>query len=156
MPARSGPLYVFEIAEALARQPGRSKTDPDEARRIAQEMFGQFQRGEFGEKEVIVQYGDPARFLTIAEARANRISHGRPWVEVDLNLWYAAVALTYPAAQRFIERCGLLGAKRLLDEWFAGRSRHKIPTHVRRRVVLRPGQRNPVEYNRVGIPVPNP
>ena len=124
MPAGGGPFFIFELAQALARLPGRLEFDHEESRRIGQDMFERFERGDFREHEVLVQYRDPSRFIPARDAMADARNQGRPW-EIDPNLWYVGVALTYPAAKRYIECCGLTGAQRLLDEWFTS------PTSVR-------------------------
>jgi len=116
--ARPGPFYVRDIAQALALRPGRAEIDRDEARRIADSMFGAFERGEFGETEVVVRYGDPPRFGTIRQAMDEASGGGYQWIDIDPNLWFAAVALTYAAAKRYVESGGLAGAARVLREWF--------------------------------------
>jgi hypothetical protein len=115
MPVRPGPFYIFEIAQALTRQPGDIAIDRDKARAISDEMFDMYERGEFREEEVVVRYGNPPRIGTIAEAKKDA---GDSWDEIHPNFWYAAVALTYPAAKRYVESCGLAGAERLLKQWF--------------------------------------
>ena len=116
MPVRPGPFYIFELAQALTRQPGDIAIDRDKARAISNEMFDMYERGEFSEAEVVVRFGNPPRIGTIAEAKKDA---GDSWGDgIDPNLWYAAVALTYPAAKRYVESCGLAGAERLLKQWF--------------------------------------
>lgn len=117
MPAGGGPFYILDLAQALARLPDRLEFDRDESYRIGRDMFEWFQRGKFKAEEVVVRYGDPPRFIAIGDAMADARRHGKP-SEIDPNLWYAAVALTYTAAKRYIECCGLAGAQRLLNEWF--------------------------------------
>jgi hypothetical protein len=116
---RIGPFYVHEIARALAREPGRAKFDSDEARLIADHMFLAFEHGEFCEKEVVVSHGSPPRIGTIPQAKDEASARGYQWIDIDPNLWYAGVALTYAAAKRYIESCGFAGAERVLLDWFA-------------------------------------
>jgi hypothetical protein len=117
VPARSGPFYVIEIAQALARRPGHLEFDRAEARRIAYDMYDAFERGEFADEEVVARYGDPPRIGPIAQAAEEARRQGWEW-EMHAELWYRAVALTDSAARRYIEGCGLTGAARLLGEWF--------------------------------------
>jgi hypothetical protein len=42
---------VIEIAQALARLPGRLEFDRDEAHRIGEDMYDAFERGEFTDEE---------------------------------------------------------------------------------------------------------
>jgi hypothetical protein len=125
VPARLGPFYVFEIAEALARQPGRLKFDRDEAHRIGDHMFGAFERGEFGPDEAVVCFGKPPKMGPIARAKEEAKRTGYEWIDIDPNLWYRAAALTYPAAKRYVESCGLASAPRLLGEWFSDAPRER-------------------------------
>jgi hypothetical protein len=118
LPARLGPFDVLEIAQALARQPDRLEIDRDEARRIGDDMFGAFERGEFAADEVVVRFGEPSRIMPIARAAEEAKRAGYNWDDMHPSLWYRAAALTYPAAKRYVESCGLASAPRLLGEWF--------------------------------------
>ena len=134
MPGCQGPFYIFEIAYALARQPGRLETDQDEAKRIAKDIAERYLRGEFEHQEVVAKFGDPPRFVPYANT-------GEYDPEtINLNLWYVAVALTYPGAKRYIENCGLAGAARLLREWFGER----LAVGERRRPGPTPKKRNEI------------
>jgi hypothetical protein len=120
MPVRPGPFYVSELAVALARLPGRLEFDRDEADHIAYDMLQARERGDFADEEVVARYGDPALFVPISQIPEEPGGLGPALAPefIRKTLWYAAVALTYPAAKRYIERCGLAGAARLLAEWF--------------------------------------
>jgi hypothetical protein len=131
MPARAGPFYVFEIAQALSRLPGRVEIDQDEAHRIGADMYDWYRRGGFTEHEVVAQYGDPLRWGPITQREEEARQRGEGWEDLHLGLWYVAIALTYHAAKRYVEGCGLAGAKRLLSEWFGspeGRKGQSRPT----------------------------
>ncbi len=123
-------FYIFEIAQKLAREPGRLEFDRDEAYRIGGDMYDWYRRGEFGEREVVAQYGDPPSFGPIGRAEEEARRRGQEWQDLDFGLWYGAIGLTYPAAKRYVEGCGLAGAARVLRDWFsdADQSRGKRPT----------------------------
>lgn len=118
MSEHPGPFYIFEIAQKLARQPGRLEFDRDEAHRIADDIYDWYRRGEFGEQEIVAQYGDPPCFGPLARAEDEAKQRGQEWEDISFGLWYAAIALTWAAAKRYIAGCGLAGAARLLSEWF--------------------------------------
>jgi hypothetical protein len=118
VPLHVGPFYVHEIAYALARRPGRIECDYDEARCIGADMFDWYGRGKFGEQEVVAQYGDPLRWGPITQRQEEARQRGEAWEDLHLGLWYAVIALTYPAARRYVEGCGLEGAQRVFEEWF--------------------------------------
>src|SRR5262249_46092821 len=73
---------------------------------------------EFAEEEVVVQYGEPSRIGSIADAKQDAVLRGMEWTDVDPTLFYAGVALTEPATKRFVRGCGLAGATRVLLERF--------------------------------------
>jgi hypothetical protein len=82
-------------------------------------MFGAFERAEFAADEVVVRFGEPSRIVPIARAAEEAQRAGYNWDDMHPCLWYRAAALTYPAAKRYVESCGLASAPRLLGEWFA-------------------------------------
>lgn len=129
-PEHPGPFYISEIAQKLARQPGRLGFDLDEAHRIAGDIYDWYARGKFSEQEIVARYGDPPRFGPIARAEEAR-QRGKGWQEIDLGLWYAAIALTRTGAKRYVEGCGLAGAARLLSEWFGPTDGRKPGLRVR-------------------------
>jgi hypothetical protein len=135
-------FYIFEIAQALAREPDRLEVDWDEAHRISATIYDAYMRGEFAEEEVMVRYGDPPRIGSIAEAKQDAMLRGMEWTDVYPMLWYAAVALTESATKRFVGGCGLAGASRVLLEWFPtspGQPLSKVDPKQRRRPGPQPG-----------------
>jgi hypothetical protein len=114
MPGKTGPFYnVFWIAQRLAREPGRSKFDLDEAHHLGRDMFDWFTRDELAEQEAVLEFEEPGRFISVAQAKEER---GETWEELDWYLFYAVVALPSPTLKRFLERCGHAGVPRLLRE----------------------------------------
>jgi hypothetical protein len=113
-PVEGGGIYVFKLADALARSPGQLKVDFDEARRIAKDIAERYLRGEFMHEEVVGKVG-PAEFRPYRDT--GEYEEGT----INFNLWFAGIALTVPAAKRYVECCGLQGAPRVLAEWFCER-----------------------------------
>jgi hypothetical protein len=106
------PIFIGDLARSLARLPGRLEFDREEAVRIATDIAERYLRGEFADEEVVAMAGDPPRFIPYVHTGEYRAG------TINANLWYAAVALTPPAVRRYLERCGLAGAPRVLAEWF--------------------------------------
>lgn len=114
MLTRPGPFYIFEIAHAVARLPGRAEVDEPEARRLGDDMAEWWCRGEFRECEAVVNAGDPPRQRP-EMMEENR--HSCPEWRLSHSEWYATVMLTAPALQRYLEGCGFAGGQRVLREW---------------------------------------
>ncbi len=63
MPLRDRKEFqVEEIADALARKPGRREIDGQERRRIVIDVFGWIMRGEFDDCDVLMLVGSPQLF----------------------------------------------------------------------------------------------
>jgi hypothetical protein len=121
MLTRSGPFYIFEIARAVARLPGRAEVDEQEAHRLAGDMYEWYSRGEFRDCEVVVPADDPISLRPLAEVIEDARCRDPKWCLSDLE-WNRGVMLTAPAVQRYLEGCGFTGAPRVLREWFGAAS----------------------------------
>jgi hypothetical protein len=118
-----------EIADELARKPGRREVDKAETQRIGIELVQWFERGEFADDEVLAPFGDPPHFrplkplLEDARRQAERV--GR-----RIELEWRELILTRPALRTYLERSTLDGAPRLLRERFSAADgrRGKRPT----------------------------
>jgi hypothetical protein len=107
-----------QIARRLARLRGRAEVDEDEAYRVLNELIAWYERHEFAEDEVLVLVDDPPHFAALKprldEVEREYRREGRP----ILHFWRDGVLLTRPALRRYLERSTLIGAPRLLLEWF--------------------------------------
>jgi hypothetical protein len=111
-------LFRFrEISTWLARHPGRLEWDADEARRIVEDIFDRFERGEFCPADVLVSIAEPPYFVPVhsfieiardPEDRTERESEIRTRSIVE---W--CLMLRRPALELYLGRCGLEGAPRL-------------------------------------------
>jgi hypothetical protein len=117
MLARLGPFYIFQIGEALARLPGRIEVDPEEARRITDDIGEWYLRGEFRDDEVFACAGDPPSLRSLAEIKEDSRRRGEIW-RLTQPIWRAGYMLTASALRRYLEGCGLSGAARVSSEWF--------------------------------------
>jgi hypothetical protein len=104
------PLGV--IALRLSRKAGRLETDEDEAYRIVVHLKGYCDRDEFGDDEVVVLVNEAPHIVPAKDRLAQEFGSAIP-----LLIWRDAVLLTRSAVERFLRRCGLAGAPRLLAEW---------------------------------------
>jgi hypothetical protein len=105
----NGGVYISRLARALARLPDRLEFDRDEAQRVVIDIAERWRDGDIARDDAIVFGGAP--------------QHWRPFADFpedvdNLWLWETAVALTEPAARRYVETCGLAGAQRVLREMF--------------------------------------
>jgi hypothetical protein len=115
----SDPILVRTLAEALARLPGRLEVDKEEAERIGVDLWERRQRGEFSAEEIVAQFVRP-------DDPPDAPRTWRPLADLDADIclgewWYGSVALTRPAARRYVVNCGLAGAPRVFVEWFGSR-----------------------------------
>ena len=130
------PIRIQKLAQELARFPGRLEIDKQEAWRIAVDTAERYIRGEFDQKEVVAMVArDPPRFLPYIETGEY---DGKT---LNLNLWWAAIALTRPAALRYLENCGLTGAERVLREMFGAPA---APPQLRKAPGPRPALREKI------------
>jgi hypothetical protein len=121
MRIRPDPLYVYYLALALARLPGRLEVDHDEANRILDDIAEQYERGDFAENEVLASYlGPPPGLRSLAEIKQDAEGRGEP--SPSLGEIRVCGILSYAAAKRYVEASGLAGAPRVLREWFGAGS----------------------------------
>jgi hypothetical protein len=125
---RPGPAYIFEIARAMARRPGRVEVDCEEAHRITDDIAEWYLRGEFGDDEVVAYASDPPSLRSLAEIKEDARRRGEIW-RLSQPEWRAAYMLTVPAVRRYLEGCGLVGAPRVRQEWFGRTTRVKPTPH---------------------------
>jgi hypothetical protein len=129
-PIKQRQLFKFgEIADALARNPGRQEVDMAESARIAGNLVEWFNCGEFADEEVLASFDDPPHFRPLRPS----LEDVQRQAEQDCRLDWRELILTRPALKTYLERTSLDGASRLLHEWFpdADRSRGKPPTAKR-------------------------
>ena len=130
-------FQVEEIADALARKPGRCEIDGQERRRIVIDVFGWIMRGEFDDCDVLMLVGSPqlfAPFLPEFRAVKEEVEQEglniwanpdsgahRPGIELHLGkirINIEALVLRRGALERYLEGCALEGVPRLRLEWF--------------------------------------
>ena len=138
-------FQVAEIAEALARLPGRPEVDPQLRRSITNDLYEWIERREFAEEDVLMLVGGSKLFVpfpldeVLNDATQKLIgnpksSPRRPVFELssfDRLVWLnlGAIILTRPAVRRYLDRCGFDGAPRVTAEWFrkAAKPRRQNP-----------------------------
>lgn len=79
MLTRPGPFYIIEIAWAVARRPGRTEVDLEEAYRITDDIAEWYLRGELGDDEVVAQVGPPPILRSLAELKEDAQRRGEIW-----------------------------------------------------------------------------
>ncbi len=127
-------FQVAEIAEALARLPGRPEVDAQLRRSITIDLYEWIERREFAEEDVLMLLGGsklcvPFPLDEVLNDGTQKLignpesSPRRPVFELrnfDRSVWLnlGAVILTRPAVRRYLDRCGFDGAPRVTAEWF--------------------------------------
>ena len=118
-PIRHRQLFKFgEIADALARKPGRQEVDRPESYLIGIDLVEWFERGEFGDDEVLVHCDDPPPFRPLKpllEVVRQQMEQDGARVEME----WRELILTRSALKTYLERSSLDGFARLLSEWFS-------------------------------------
>jgi hypothetical protein len=125
MRARLGPFYIYDLARAIARLPGRTEVDEQEAIRITDDIAEWYLRGEFHDDEVVAYAGEPPALRSLAEIKDDARRRGENW-HLSQPEWRAVYFLTAPAARRYLQGCGLVGGPRVLRDWF-GAAEAEIP-----------------------------
>jgi hypothetical protein len=131
-PRQRAHFQVQEIAEAVARLPGRPEINRQLCWSIIIDLFLWIQRGEFAAADVLMLIGGEPRLTPFAPALQamskdaelsgdERSGARRPVFEqrprgVYVNL--GAIILTRRATKQYLENCGQTGAERVLKEWF--------------------------------------
>ena len=99
-----------EIADALARKPGRLEIDAAEGARIMRDISDWTSRGEFdlsGDSEVVTLISEPPYFAPLAPARPGEII-----------VYPGGLFLRRHACRRYLLSSPLEGVSRLLRDWF--------------------------------------
>jgi hypothetical protein len=121
-PIRQRQRFKFgEIADALARRPGRQEVDRAESARIGADLVEWFHRGEFAAEEVLASFDDPPHFRPLKPS----LDDARRQAERDGRLEWRELILTRPALKTYLVRTSLDGASRLFREWFSDADRHR-------------------------------
>jgi hypothetical protein len=109
-------LFKFgEIADALARNPGRQEVDSAESARIGADLVKWFNCGEFADEEVLASFDDPPHFRPLKPS----LEEAQRQAERDGRLDWRELILMRPAPKTYLERTSLDGARRLFREWFS-------------------------------------
>ncbi len=110
-PMRERQYFLFgEIADALARKPGRVEVDTAERDRIVLDLADWTRRSEFdlsGDSEVVTVIGQPPYFVPIAPVCAGGFLANPE-----------TLILRRDACRRYVQNSPLDGAPRLLTAWF--------------------------------------
>jgi hypothetical protein len=108
-------FHIRAVALRLSRRPGHLETDEEEAYRILLHLMASYDRGEFADDELVVLVEEAPHIVPSKGRLAQEYGSAIP-----LLIWRDAVLMTRPAVERFLRRCGLHGAPRLLTEWGFG------------------------------------
>jgi hypothetical protein len=138
-------FQVAEIAEALARLPGRPEVDAQLRRSITIDLYEWIERREFAEEDVLMLVGGsklcvPFPLCEVLDDATRKLvgnpesSPRLPVFELrsfDRSGWLnlGAIILTRPAVRQYLDRCGFDGAPRATAEWFgkAAKPRRQKP-----------------------------
>jgi hypothetical protein len=149
-------FQIAEIAEALARLPGRPEVDAELRRSITFDLYEWIERREFAQEDVLMLVGGSKSWVpfpldeVLNDATRKLIgnpksSPRRPVFElssVDGSVWLnlGAIILTRPAVHGYLDRCGFDGAPRVTAEWFGKavkprRQNHGPKPELRNRII---------------------
>jgi hypothetical protein len=120
-----------EIANALARRPGRLEVDSAEHQRILHDLVDWVRRGKSGASDVVILSGDPPDFVPLSPLVPSEVLVTRdtlihrsggctlgPLANVHLATPSETLFLQCHAARQYLENSALEGALRVLKEWF--------------------------------------